>query len=272
MSEIIHTTGITGFIGRNLLPLLLKKYRKVINHNRKSKKTRYTLYTSDGIEEINFCDSSPILLHLATNYNPNPKSIEEEKEIREANYFFPKNIAANFSKVISICSYQQLLGEKYQNLYSETKTEFNEWCQSKVDQFIKIYLFDSFGYGDTRNKVVDVFIKNSIKSKDLFIPETNVEINLTEVSEITNGIMKSIDLPSGSYSLKSENNIALVDLARKLIEFTNSNSKIIEKGKIINLISKINNEPENIYESINNLSFDDQLRNRIDEIKKTEGL
>ena len=84
--------------------------------------------------------------------------------------------------------------------------------------------------------------------------------------------MKSIDLPSGSYSLKSENNIALVDLARKLIEFTNSNSKIIEKGKIINLISKINNEPENIYESINNLSFDDQLRNRIDEIKKTEGL
>ena len=141
MSEIIHTTGITGFIGRNLLPLLLKKYRKVINHNRKPKKTTYTLYTSDGIEEINFCDPSSILLHLATNYNPNPKSIEEEKEIREANYFFPKNIAANFSKVISICSYQQLLGEKYQNLYSETKTEFNEWCQSKVDQFIKIYLF-----------------------------------------------------------------------------------------------------------------------------------
>ena len=130
----------------------------------KSKKTRYTLYSSDGKEEINFCDPSPVLLHLATNYNPNPRSIEEEKEIREANYLFPKNIAANFSKVISICSYQQLLDAKYQNLYSETKTEFNKWCQSKVDQFIKIYLFDSFGYGDTRNKVVDVFIKNSIES------------------------------------------------------------------------------------------------------------
>ena len=69
-----------------------------------------------------------------------------------------------------------------------------------------------------------------------------------------------------------ENNIALLELARKLIEFTKSNSKIIEQGKIVNLISKINSEPENIYESINNLSFDDQLRNRIDEIKKTEGL
>ena len=28
MSEIIHTTGITGFIGRNLLPALLEKYEK----------------------------------------------------------------------------------------------------------------------------------------------------------------------------------------------------------------------------------------------------
>jgi len=272
LSEVIHTTGITGFIGRNLLPLLIKKYKKVINHNRRSNKTRYTLYTSDGKEEVDSCDSSPILLHLATNYNPNPKSVREEEEIRDANYLFPKNIAADFSKVISICSYQQLLDEEYQNLYSKTKTEFNEWCESKVDQFIKVYLFDSFGHGDIRNKVVDVFIRNSIASDDLFIPKNEIEINLTEVSEIANGIMKSINLSSGSYSLKSQNNISLFELAKKIIKFTNSDSKVVRNRKIINLISKIKKEPKNIYEIINNLSFDDQLKNRIDEIKEAQGI
>ena len=75
-------------------------------------------------------------------------------------------------KVMSQSSYVQLLDDEYKNFYSETKTWFNEWCETRVHDLVKIYLFDSFGKGDTRNKVVDAFIKSSILSENIKIPDT----------------------------------------------------------------------------------------------------
>jgi len=269
LSEIIHTTGITGFIGRNLLPALLEKYEAIINHKRFSSKNRYTLYTSKTKEDIDSFDSykSSTLLHLATHYNPKPKNEDEIAEINEANYLFPKNIASSFEKVISISSYIQLLENEYQNFYSETKTLFNEWCESKVDDLVKIYLFDSFGAGDTRNKVVDAFIKSSIVSENIQIPETEIIINLTEVSEIVEGILDSIDLPGGDYSIKSKNDISLENLAKKIVEIEPTKTKIIKNGSATNLLDKINSLPENIYRKTMNSDLTGQLKRRFYEIK-----
>ena len=269
MSKIIHTTGITGFIGRNLLPALLEKYEVVINHKRFSSKNRYTLYTSKTKKDIDSFDSykSSTLLHLATHYNPNPKNEDEKAEINEANYLFPKNIASGFEKVISISSYIQLLENEYQNFYSETKTWFNEWCEPRVDDLVKIYLFDSFGSGDTRNKVVDAFIKSSIVSENIQIPETEIIINLTEVSEIVQGILDSIDLPGGDYSIKSKNDISLENLAKKIVGIEPTKTKIIKNGSAMNLLDKINSLPENIYGKTMNSDLTDQLKKRFYEIK-----
>jgi nucleoside-diphosphate-sugar epimerase len=269
LSEIIHTTGITGFIGRNLLPALLEKYEAVINHKRFSSKNRYTLYTSNIKKDMDSFDSykSSTLLHLATHYNPKPKNEEEIAEINEANYLFPKNIASGFEKVISISSYIQLLDDEYQNFYSETKTCFNQWCESRVDDLVKIYLFDSFGTGDTRNKVVDAFIKSSIVSENIQIPNSEIIINLTEVSEIVEGILNSIDLPGGDYSIKSKNDISLENLAKKIVEIEPTKTKIIKSGSAMNLLDKINALPENIYRKTLNSDLADQLKKRFYEIK-----
>ena len=276
MSEIIHTTGITGFIGRNLLPALLEKYETVVNHKRLSSKSRYTLYTSNGKEDMDediYLSDLPgmnkpsTLLHLATLYNPKPKNEEEKAKINEANYLFPKSIASGFKKVISISSYSQLLDKEYQNFYSETKTWFNEWCEPRVDDLVKIYLFDSFGSGDTRNKVVDAFIKSSIASENIQIPETEININLTEVSEIVEGIINAIDLPGGDYSIKSENDISIESLAKKIIEIEPTKTQIIKSGSSTNLLDKINTLPENIYKKVMNSNLNDQLKRRFNEIK-----
>ena len=276
MPEIIHTTGITGFIGRNLLPALLEKYETVVNHKRLSSKSRYTLYTSNGKEDLDQYDlpgrnESSTLLHLATHYNPKPKNQGEEgaDEIISANYLFPKNIASAFKKVISISSYSQLLDKEYQNFYSEAKTWFNEWCEPRVDDLVKVYLFDSFGSGDTRNKVVDAFIKSSIASKNIQIPETEININLTEVSEIVEGIINAIDLPGGDYSIKSENDISIETLAKKIIEIEPTKTQIIKRGSSTNLLNKINTLPENIYKKAMNSKLNDQLKKRFYEIKAT---
>ena len=276
MSEIIHTTGITGFIGRNLLPALLEKYETVVNHKRLSSKSRYTFYTSNGKEDMDEgiylsdlpgMNKSSTLLHLATHYNPKPKNGDEEAKINEANYLFPKSIASGFKKVISISSYSQLLDKEYQNFYSETKTWFNEWCESRVDDLVKVYLFDSFGSGDTRNKVVDAFIKSSIASENIQIPETEIKINLTEVSEIVEGIINAIDLPGGDYSIKSENDISIESLAKKIIEIEPTKTQIIKSGSSTNLLDKINTLPENIYKNVMNSNLNEQLKRRFYEIK-----
>ena len=160
-----------------------------------------------------------------------------------------------------------MLDDEYQNFYSETKTWFNEWCESRVHDLVKIYLFDSFGKGDTRNKVVDAFIKSSIVSENIQIPDTEIIINLTEVSEIVEGIINSIDLPGGDYSIKSKNDISLENLAKKIVEIEPTKTKIIKSGSATNLLDKIKALPENIYKKTMNSDLNDQLKRRFYEIK-----
>ena len=47
--EVVYTTGLSGFIGKNLLPLLLKKFPKIINFRRDNV---HEVYTQDGMVEI----------------------------------------------------------------------------------------------------------------------------------------------------------------------------------------------------------------------------
>ncbi|OUW09680.1 MAG: hypothetical protein CBD19_01125 [Gammaproteobacteria bacterium TMED159] len=276
MPEIIHTTGITGFLGKTILPYLLKNFNAVINHGRQDGNKPITLFTTteEIIHETKVEKNdikkyeSNLLLHMATNYNPFPKNSSEVKAVIEANVTFPIKVASSFKKVISLSSYQQLLSEKDQNIYSRTKNEFNEWCFNHIDQYSQVYLFDSFGSKDSRGKVVDVFLNNSLSGKDLKIPENEVVINLSHSSEVVESILGSLKLKFGNYCIKSKNNISLEKLAKLSINLTNSDSRIIKSGNIENHIEKIKNLPKNIYQKNNSLSLEDQLKNRLNEIQE----
>ena len=277
MPEIIHTTGITGFLGKTILPYLLKNFNAVINHGRQDGNKPITLFTTteEIIHETKVEKNdikkyeSNLLLHMATNYNPFPKNSSEVKAVIEANVTFPIKVASSFKKVISLSSYQQLLSEKDQNIYSRTKNEFNEWCFNHIDQYSQVYLFDSFGSKDSRGKVVDVFLNNSLSGKDLKIPENEVVINLSHSSEVVESILGSLKLKFGNYCIKSKNNISLEKLAKLSINLTNSDSRIIKSGNIENHIEKIKNLPKNIYQKNNSLSLEDQLKNRLNEIQES---
>ena len=277
MPEIIHTTGITGFLGKTILPYLLKNFNAVINHGRQDGNKPITLFTTteEIIHETKVEKNdikkyeSNLLLHMATNYNPFPKNSSEVKAVIEANVTFPIKVASSFKKVISLSSYQQLLSEKDQNIYSRTKNEFNEWCFNHIDQYSQVYLFDSFGSNDSRGKVVDVFLNNSLSGKDLKIPENEVVINLSHSSEVVESILGSLKLKFGNYCIKSKNNISLEKLAKLSINLTNSDSRIIKSGNIENHIEKIKNLPKNIYQKNNSLSLEDQLKNRLNEIQES---
>ena len=179
MSDVIYTTGITGFIGRNLLHTLLEKYNFVLNFERKQKISIHQKNAKKILKDFDFKIledySSEILIHLATLYNPSPKNEFEENEILQSNLNFPIQVCKtleeiNLKKIITTSSYIQLIPEDEQNLYAKSKSDFIKWAEQTFE-ITEIFLFDSFGSDDNREKVIDIFIKKSLLNEEINIPE-----------------------------------------------------------------------------------------------------
>ena len=258
MPRIVYCTGLTGFIGRNLLPHLLQRYDQVINFQRNQ---QYQLIDKNGTDFHPIDDlksnnlSSNILINLATLYNPNPKSADELADLINSNVTFQSQLIERLKNlnnlfVISTQSYMQLLPMASQNQYSLTKEilkknfEQNEFHQSNL------YLFDTFGEGDTRNKVVDVFINNILRGQPITIPSHDVEINLSYVQDVCTSIINSIDMDPGEYSIFSPNTILLEDLAKLIMNIMKKNVEILKEGDGQNFISQIKELPLNIFPAV----------------------
>ena len=223
MHKIVYATGLTGFIGSNLLPFLLESYDVVINFARNNS---VIIYKKNDTEQMAFSSKilidypSNIFINLATLYNPKPLSIKDFNNLIESNINFPLNIIEillGFNKklnIVNTSSYMQLLPLKFQNQYSLSKEIFLSRISNNLQNIKNLYLFDSFGKGDTRNKVIDIFIKNIKNNKNISIPSNDIHINISYVDDICTSIKGSIELPGGNYSILSPDTITLELLAK----------------------------------------------------------
>ena len=275
LHKIIYVTGITGFIGSNLLHHLLQKYNKVINFTR-SKTLK--IYEKDRTEEVDISkdfflqNPSNTLINLATLYNPNPSSVDELENIIEANILFPASVFSALDslenlKIVNALSYHQLLDFKAQNVYSLSKELFKKFLDHQHSEIVNLYIFDTFGSGDTRNKVVDSFIKNIIAGNPISIPSNEIRINLSDVQPLCRSLIKSIDLPQGSYSLKSPDTISLEDLVKMIMEISNKKVDILTITTGSNYFDEIERFPENIFLEDPSYNLRDSIKNRIKELE-----
>ena len=277
MSKVIYATGVTGFIGQYFLKKIFKDYDTVLNFGRNK---NITIYQSkkDPINtdfDIKLLDDyqSEKLVHLATYYNPKPKNSQEELQLKQSNFDFPVSLCTSLKKsglkhIVATSSYMQLLGKNYTNLYTKTKSDFISWARPKFD-LTEIFLFDTFGQNDKRNKVLDTFIKNAILNKDICVPSNNININLTHAFEVSDSIVNSLSLKPIEYMIKSDNQISIKKLAETVITQAKSSSKILPTFKSENLIDKIDHFPENIYINSLKSDFQEQIQERYNEIRKT---
>ncbi len=277
MHKIIYTTGLTGFIGQYFLKKIFNDYDVVVNFGREKNITIYQpsvkpLYKDFSLEELEEYPSDT-LFHLAAYYNPNPINNHEEGLLEESNFNFPHslcNVLKNkgLKRIISLSSYLQLLDSKYKSLYSETKIKFVDWAKSEFE-VSEIFLFDTFGKNDQRGKVLDVFIRNSISSHDIYIPSTRVDINLTNVEEVADSLINSLNLTPGQYMIMSDNHLTIKELAESIVSIEKTSTKIKATLEGNNLIKNINSFPENIYLNTLKQDFNEQIKKRYDEIKQT---
>ena len=255
LHKIIYVTGITGFIGSNLLHHLLQKYNKVVDFTRNN---TLKIFEKDIAEEVDIStdfflqNPSNVLINLAPLYNPIPSSVDELENLIEANILFPASVLSALDplknlKIVNALSYLQLLDFKAQNVYSLSKELFKKFLDHQNSEIVNLYIFDTFGSGDTRNKVVDIFIKNIIAGNPISIPSNEIRINLSDVQPLCRSLIKSIDLPQGSYSVKSPDTISLENLVKMIMEISNKKVDILTVTSGSNYFDEIEIWPENSF-------------------------
>ena len=151
MHNIVYASGLTGFIGKNLLNFLLKSNDYVINFGRNNKAYIFNNNSQKSItvsKDIFSEFPSDTFINLATLYNPSPLGLEDFNELVEANITFPLNIIDSLMKlhkeinIVNTSSYMQLLPIEFQNQYSLSKEIFLNRIKTNIKNVKNIYLFD----------------------------------------------------------------------------------------------------------------------------------
>ena len=194
------------------------------------------------------------------------------KNLIEANILFPAGVYHHLAnnenlKIINILSYHQLLSFKAQNFYSLSKELFKKFLDHQETEIVSLYIFDTFGTGDTRNKVVDIFIKKILTGKEITIPSNEVKINLADVQPVCKSLINSINLGYGHYSIKSPDTISLEELAKMIMEISNQTVHLNRAHSSPNYFAEIGSFPENIFHKDPKYSLYGSLAARINEIQ-----
>lgn len=241
ISGNICITGATGFIGSNLVKSLQAKSGSSITAIVRSKQAGEKIktlnldsYLDDGDTEhlINFFQERKFdtVIHLASFYLKNHQSQQIESLI-SSNVLFGTRLleAAAKSAVkyfINTGTFWQYFDNKVYspvNLYAASKQAFEMIARYYQENsnifFTTLYLNDTYGPGDTRKKILNIW--KSMKDTDsLDMSPGEQQINLLHIQDVVYGYLRLIhlvqsgDLPkSTTYMLKSNEDLSVKQLA-----------------------------------------------------------
>ena len=260
MKQKILITGSTGFIGSNIVNLLLKKnvyiYDILRNKNKKNKKI------IDLNKNKNYL---PIFYKKFDELEKKLKKVKIDTVINCATYYTSKNDIKNIENLIrtniifcsiileilknkikkfinfgSMMEYSQGNYFSPKNFYAVTKYSFQ-----KIEEFyklnyknIKFYdlkLYETYGNNDERNKIIPTIIKNYAQNKDIKIVSKNLKMNFVHIESLMKVIHMIIfnKIKEGEYCVKNNKFIKI----KKLINLLNT--KLKKKIRIKYLSSKI---------------------------------
>ena len=260
----ILITGSNGFIGRNILNELLPKYKIYVTVRKKFFRERKKTYKNlSFIIFKNYSDLNlklkkikvDYVIHCATKYLKTHKS-DDIYELINANITFGNIILENLNKMnvkkfINFSTVWQDFDGKENlpfNLYSATKSAFENiirYYENKLKKisFYNLYIGDTYGSYDNRNKIINVIKTNINNNKLINIISKNLFLNLLNVLDITVAIKVLLknNIKSGNYNLTNKSFIKIskvLNTLRKKYNFKISlkyNSNRVIKYKILKL-------------------------------------
>lgn len=241
----ICVTGATGFIGKNLVKSLLDLggssvtviVRSIVSFE-KIKELNTEYYLDDGNTEhlIGFFKERKFdtVIHLASLYLKDHQSNQIEDLITSNILFGTRLLEASVKSSVKFFINTGTFWQHYENkiyspvnLYAASKQSFEVIAQYYIETsnllFFNIYLNDTYGPGDTRKKILNIWnLMSDIDELDMSPGEQM--INLLHIDDAVEGYIKFINLVqngnltkknSTSYMLKGNEDVSLKQLAIK---------------------------------------------------------
>lgn len=241
MNESILITGATGYIGSNLARYCLDLGATVSIIIRENSsldylediKNKLKIHVFDGkiesLEKILKDDNIDVVMHLASLYITEHKS-EQVYDLIDSNIKFGAILLeamknTNVDMLINTSTtWQHYNNEEYNpvNLYAATKEAFESILKFYVEKDyireITLEIFDTYGPGDNRGKLLNNLYKFSDETTELAMSEGEQKLDLVFIDDIVDGyirafeILKNSSIKSKKYGLFSNNAISLKDL------------------------------------------------------------
>ncbi len=246
----ILVSGATGFIGSTLISDLLQiKENSVIALVRDTKnlnQLRNLTKLFDG-ERLSIFDSCKVenvisdqkinpnyVVHLANKYIKSP-SLEEEEEMLHVNLSFGLKLAnlanelnVGFIYASSYLEYQDTT-EQSVSKYVAVKREFStEIRKIKGLNVIENIIWDTYGRGDTRNKIVSSIVRHVKNGTRISLNYPDNLISLTHARDIASAMKQSFSGENKTYLCASEMIITVGELQEAIMRLNEDNNSKID--------------------------------------------
>lgn len=252
MSRVL-LTGATGFVGRNLLQGLIDRGDDVAIIVRNNSKL---LPLHDGVKKFVYNEDfesvneaikefkPDVVCHVASLYIHNHVS-SDVKNLISSNILFPsylveacvKNGVKDFLNIGTAWQYKTDNSKDFPNLYVSTKHAFDNILSHYTGHYplssASVLLYDTFGSGDTRNKLISKLLEIAKTGENLDMSPGEQKICLIYIKDVVSGLIAAIDHLSKqnnpinqTYVLYTGQLISLRELANKIREITGRNLNI----------------------------------------------
>ncbi len=231
----VLVTGATGFIGFNLCRILRGRGVAVTALIRKSSSMskRSQLLEDLGVELIHLNNTQDLpsaldgsaftaVFHLATLYLKTHHPNDIGPLIRanvEFGSVLMECIASSSPTFVSAESYFQFRDGAPEpiSLYAATKSAFsviaNYYSRAYSFPLAEAVLFDTYGPGDTRDKIIPALVDASLKGNLLEVGPENQPLNLVHIDDVVEGlIIMATEKLSGRFQIRAPLDLTIGEL------------------------------------------------------------
>lgn len=244
----IIITGASGYIGSNLISKLDSLKNNIVITKRTAKYGyEFSDLYNNKYELSELKNKEIILIHLATFYSKDPR---DTKVIKISNEVFGENLLKklsqfNLKKIVYTNSMFSFYNDEHiRNLeYSKSKHNFSiflkQICNNDSLILEEIYLDNSFGNIDKREKIIPLIMKSLISNSKNPITNADACINLVHVDDVVKRLLLATNtVDSGSSAFVSKFSYNLQSIYNFLYEYRTLNkiNKILLQEKNNNYI------------------------------------
>lgn len=244
----IVVSGAAGFIGNALMNSLCRDGHQVMGivHRRQPK--------ADGTGALFLATTDNDFANAIKRFDPECFIHSANHYSREANWTSPPDmtdaiiniglrIVSSLQKpgvhIINLATYFQRsagVPRTPNSLYAVLKQNFSDlldfFAHEKEMLITELYLFDTYGPGDTRGKVLDQMVTAHKRNRHLQLLVESQEVNLVHVSDIVEAVRLVILARTiGDFSVASPTNHTLIEVDQIIERLSGKKSPITYLGK-----------------------------------------